>query len=71
MAGEITYTQAMLDQLVAAYAQGAQTVEYEGHGRITYRSRAEMKDLIDEISRKLKGAAARRQRFALATFGRR
>lgn len=68
MAGNVNFTQAQLDALVAAYAQGVLTYEYEGK-RITYRNRGEMKALIDEISGRLRGT--RRQRISLATFDRR
>jgi len=44
----MAYSQTQLDALRKAYAIGALTVEYAGQ-RVTYRSRAEMKAIIDEI----------------------
>ena len=63
----VTYTQTQLDALTSAYAQGVLTVEYDGK-RITYRSRAEMKEIIDEIQGKVSGN--RRRRTSLASFNR-
>jgi hypothetical protein len=68
MSGTVTFTQAQLDALVAAYASGVLTYEYDGK-RITYHSRKEMKAIIDDITTKLRGT--RRQRVALASFNRR
>lgn len=60
------YTQAQLDALRAAYAQGVLTYEYDGK-RVTYRSRDEMKAIIEEMKASLK---PRGRRFRLARFSR-
>lgn len=52
----MSYTQPQLDALKRAYALGALTVEYAGQ-RVTYRSRAEMKAIIDEIETSLNPAS--------------
>lgn len=48
----MAYSEAQLTALKNAYALGALTVEYAGQ-RVTYRTRAEMKAIIDEIDAEL------------------
>lgn len=53
----MAYTQPQLTAIRNAYALGALTVEYAGQ-RITYRSRAEMKQIIDEMDAEVNPPAA-------------
>lgn len=58
----MSYTQEQLAALKRAYALGALSVEYAGQ-RVTYRSRAEMKAIIDEIETSLNPAASFRTSY--------
>ena len=58
-----TPTQAQLDAIEAAYFSGNLTVRH-GETSITYRTRAEMKAIINEM----KAALAGRQRRSVAKF---
>lgn len=56
----MSYTQGQLDALRDAYASGYLTVEYAGR-RLTYRSRAEMAQIIATIEAALSPSTAPRR----------
>ncbi len=64
----MAYSQAQLDALRQAIAQGVTTIEYQGK-RITYRSLDEMTALEARIARDLAGTSAS-PRHSLAAFRR-
>lgn len=49
----MAWTQADLDSIKKAYATGALRVEYPSLGTVTYRSRVEMKAIMNDISNEL------------------
>jgi hypothetical protein len=64
-----TYTQAQLDAIRRAYASGVTEITVDGN-RTTYRSLAEMRQIIADIEAGLPGATARQPTHGVATFGR-
>jgi|GEM_PF-1603567 len=66
----MAWTQTQLDDLEAAYAQGLSSVSIAGK-TIAYRSRAEMRAMIDEARRELGLATAdKRKRVTFGVFRR-
>ena len=59
----MSYTQDQLDRLKRAYASGLDYVQTATGERMQYRSRAEMKRVIEEIEAEL--TPARRRRLGL------
>lgn len=56
----MAWTQADLDSLKRAYATGALRVEYPSVGTVTYRSRVEMKAIMNEIANELAAAQGKK-----------
>ena len=54
----MAWTQTELDKLKKAYALGALTVEYAGQ-RVTYRSLAEMKQIIADMESEISGSSSK------------
>lgn len=48
----MTFTQAQYDALLAAYATGVLSTEYQGK-KVTYRSRADMEAMLRRMEREL------------------
>ncbi len=65
----MAFTQAQLDALDTALAQGALSVEYGGK-RVTYRSLEEMLALREQMQRELAPTATAAQRRTVVTFQR-
>ncbi|GLS45143.1 phage head-tail joining protein [Methylobacterium brachythecii] len=67
------YTQKQVDSLKQAIGSGALTVDYPERGRITYRSLAEMRQILIDMERDIAGAAGggrtRTRRIVMTTSG--
>lgn len=61
----MAFTSTQLAALEAAYAEGVLSVRYADK-TITYRSRAEMRQIMDEMRRQL--ASPKRKPFTLAAY---
>lgn len=67
----MAYSQAQLDALKAAYAEGVLVVTYDGRS-VTYRSRAEMRAIISDIQAEVNassGTPKKRLRQVRVTTG--
>lgn len=64
----MSYTQAHLDDLRAAYASGATEVSYEGK-TLKYRSLKELAQAIATVEAALAGVAPRRQHYPTFSKG--
>lgn len=64
----MSYTQAHLDDLRAAYASGATEVSYEGK-TIKYRSLKELSQAIAQVEASITGTTPRRQHYPTFSKG--
>lgn len=65
----MAYTQAQVDALKTAIAQGARSVSHDGK-TVTFHSLAEMLALAERMERELQGSATRRPMVHYAKFSR-
>lgn len=56
----MAWTQGDIDALKVAIASGARDVQYSDNSRITYRSLAEMKDILGQMQAEVAGAGVKR-----------